>query len=302
MSAQKANLDLLLPPGRMVWGDLYKGRATDMDGRPLTYKSGADAGKPRVSFDFGIAIPKAGTTHWAQTEWGKKIWEFGHAQWPQGQAQRPDFAWKIEDGDGTTPNKRGRRAVDNPGYAGHWIVKLASSIAPKLYKMGPNGPVLYADVDAIKPGDWIEAYANIASNDTLNNPGLYLNHSMVCFRAFDKDGRFSFGPDVSQAGFGASGLGASATDVPVGGQSAFSAAVPVVPTAVSFAAPTVATVNPPPYAPPGLAAPAVPPAPPAAPQMPVGPIMLPKANGIPYEQWIAKGWTDETLRQSGYLQ
>ena len=301
MSSQKANLDLLLPAGRMVWGDLYKGRGTDMDGRPLTYKSGADAGKPRVSFDFGVAIPKNGTTHWAQTEWGKKIWEFGHAQWPQGQAQRNDFAWKIEDGDGTTPNKKGRKACDNPGYPGHWIVKLSSSIAPKLYKLGPNGPVMYADVDAIKPGDWIEAYANIASNDTLANPGLYLNHSMVCFRAYDKDGRFTFGPDAGAVGFGTGGLGATATDAPVGGASAFAPPVPVAPPN----APTVATANPPAYAPPGLAQPqAAPPPPnaPAAPAAPVGPVMLPKANGIPYESWVAKGWTDETLRANGYLQ
>lgn len=305
---QKANLELLLPAGRMVWGDFYKGRTTDMDNRPLIYKTGPDAGKPRTSFDFAVAIPKNGTTHWAQTEWGKKIWEFGHAQWPQGQGQRTDFAWKIDDGDSTIPNKKNRKPCDNPGYPGHWVVKLSSSIAPKLYKLGPNGAVLYPDVDAIKPGDWIEAYANIASNDTLANPGIYINHSMVCFRAYDKDGRFVVGPDVSAVGFGAGNLGATATDTPVGGTSAFAPQTQSVPgTTIAGAPPipTVATINPPAYTPPGLAAtPGIPPAPGSVPivQVPVGPVMLPKANGIPYEQWVAKGWTNDNLRAQGYMQ
>ena len=49
---------LVLPPGRFVWGSLYKGRDKDFEGRPLVYKTGPDAGKPRVTFDFGVAIPK----------------------------------------------------------------------------------------------------------------------------------------------------------------------------------------------------------------------------------------------------
>lgn len=318
---QKANLEILFPPARMVWGDVYKARTEDMDGRPLVYKSGADIGKPRGDFAFGIAIPKQGETHWAYTEWGKKIWEFGHAQWPQGQAQRQDFAWKIDDGDSTVPNKRNRKPCDNPGYPGHWIVKPSSSIAPRLYKTGPNGPVKYDDVDAIKPGDWIEVYVVIASNETLANPGLYINHSMVCFRAYDKDGRIVFGPDPGAVGFGAATLGASATNVPVGGQSALAPSQPAAPGAPPIPGqpvapgappagpqpPTVATANPPAYSPPGLAQPPAPgapllPAAPQAPAAPAGPVMLPAAQGIPYEQYIAKGWTDQLLRQHGYMQ
>lgn len=307
---QKANLELLLPAGRMVWGDLYKGKSTDMDGRPLVYKSGADMGKPRVDFSFGIAVKKSGERHWAETEWGKQIWAFGHAAWPQGQAQRQDFAWKIEDGDSAIPNKKNRKPCENPGYPGHWIVKLGSSIPPKLYKLGTNGPVLYPDADAIRPGDWIEAYANIASNDTLNNPGIYINHSMVCFRAYDKDGRFAFGPDAGAVGFGTGGLGAGATDAPAGGSSAFAPPPPVTQAnghTSAPPAPTVATVNPPAYTPPGLAAPTdiLPPPPPgttAAVAPPIGPAMLPKANGIPYEKWIANGWNDMQLRAQGYMQ
>lgn len=45
---------------------------------------------------------------------------------------------------------------------------------------------------------------------------------------------------------------------------------------------------------------------PATPPAPGGPPVVPqmtaKANGIPYDQWIAAGWTDELLLQHGYMQ
>jgi hypothetical protein len=48
---------------------------------------------------------------------------------------------------------------------------------------------------------------------------------------------------------------------------------------------------------PGAVAPPVPPAPPA----PQAPIMTAKANGIPYETWIAQGWNNEQLVANGYM-
>lgn len=63
------------------------------------------------------------------------------------------------------------------------------------------------------------------------------------------------------------------------------------------------------YAPPATGfptSPAAPPPPapiaPAAPPPPSGPVMLPAANGATYEQMIAAGWTDDTLRQHGMMQ
>ena len=46
------------PVGRLVMGSLYDGQDTDAEGRPLVYKTGPDAGKPRKNFFFGIAIQK----------------------------------------------------------------------------------------------------------------------------------------------------------------------------------------------------------------------------------------------------
>ena len=51
---------------------------------------------------------------------------------------------------------------------------------------------------------------------------------------------------------------------------------------------------------------ATPPVPPAAPAPPAPdflkpPVMTPKADGMPYQQWVDKGWTDEQLIEQGYM-
>lgn len=295
----KETLQLLLPPGRMVFGNLYT--ASDKDGQGnlrLTRE-----GKPKMTYDFGIAIPKAGSTHWAQTEWGKQIWEFGHKEWPNGQGQRQDFAWKIKDGDSQVPSKSGRKPCENTGWPGHWVVILSSSIAPRLYRIGANGqPEAFVEPDAIMPGDWIEAYINVASNGNLQNPGVYLNHSMVCFRGYDAAGRIVQGPRVENAGFGAAQVGASVQAAPGG------VGMGAVPAPMATPPVTAATATTPPYTPAGVQAPAgvpavpgAPPAPSIAVAPPAGPVMLPAANGVPYEAYRQAGWTDEQMRTAGYL-
>lgn len=49
------------------------------------------------------------------------------------------------------------------------------------------------------------------------------------------------------------------------------------------------------------AAPAAPVATPPAPPAAKVPVMLPAANGVPYEAYIAKGWTDDQLVLSGFM-
>jgi len=76
------------------------------------------------------------------------------------------------------------------------------------------------------------------------------------------------------------------------------------------AAPAVPPAAPAPAAAPAAAAPdfgalggvpAVPAAPAAAPAGPAGPQMTAKAAGVPYESFIAQGWTDDALRRDGYI-
>ena len=140
MSTQ--SLQVLFPVGRFVQGSMYKAQDKDFTtGQPRVYPAGhAKAGQPKISYFFAVAFPKTpGVGHWAAEEWGKPIWAYGHQSWPQGQAQAPTFAWKIEDGDSAVPNKAGRKNCDREGFPAHWIVNFSSSFAPKLYTRDSAG-------------------------------------------------------------------------------------------------------------------------------------------------------------------
>lgn len=305
MASQK--FDFLTPPGRMVWGNLYKAIDKDYEGRPLTFKSGPDAGKPRTKFDFGIAIPKVAGQHWAATEWGGAIWQAGHAG-VSNAGQVAEFSWKVTDGDDATPppvkpNKpQGKAPNQRVGYPGHWVLSLSSSFAPQIVD-GTNGkftPVTRPD--AVLAGDFIQVKGNASYNGSQGNPGVFLNHEVVCFSGYHPEGRLSTGGiDATQVGF-QSGAAAGATTTPVG-----AAAVPGAPAASSAQPPAPPTVAATPVAPPAAVTvtpnPSFTPPPPVTtpPVPPAGPAMLPKANGATYESFRDAGWTDEQLRQHGYM-
>lgn len=213
-----AILNLTLPPGRVVGGSIYKQRTTDAEGKPLVVKHGPNAGQPRSEVSFAVAIAKQpGHTHWAYTEWGKKLWEFGHQVSPT-MASNPIFSWKVIDGDSTIPNRKNNKPCENTGYPGHWVVWLSSGIAPKCYTLlgvtAGNNPLPLDQKDAINGGDYVEVSARIRFNESSQNPGIYINHEMVCLRGFGE--RISFGMDVAEAGFGAAALPPGASTVPVG--------------------------------------------------------------------------------------
>lgn len=312
--------------GRIVMGDLYKGNTTDAEGKPLTIKTGPNAGQSRVNFFFALAIPKGTEQHWAHTTWGAIIWRKGHEAFPQA-AQSPAFAWKIEDGDSTVPNKKGKKPCDNEGWAGHWVVKFSGGYSPKVYRQDGAGFVQVTDEGYIKPGYYVEVSGNVDGNGSQSQPGVYLNHSMVCFRAFGPE--INFGPNVNDAGFGQSALPAgasltpppSAFPMPAAPQTAPSvpAAVPAPTASVSpnpallqGASAVPVTPNPaflqvPPNPSPSpataavVAAPAVPTTPPVP--TPVSPSkqMTAKAGGASYESFIAGGWSEAQMIAQGYL-
>ena len=317
-------VDILTPVARLVRGSLYNGNDKDAEGRPLVVKNGPDAGKPRLDYFFAVAIPKGPERHWAETEWGAKIWQVGHTAFPNGQAQRPDFAWKVTDGDSQIPNKKGKKPCDQEGYRGHWVIGFSSGFAPRIFNADGSQQLLEADF--VKLGYYVQVFGSVAGNGSDSQPGVYLNHSMVAFAAYGPE--ISVGPDASAVGFGGAPLPAGASAAPVGG--AFNPApvpapaVPGIPApavaapAVPSPAPAVPAMMPPaapaptPAAAPAAAMPspgsvtphpgfvAPPPAAPAAPAAPAR-VMLPAANGIPYEAYIANGWTDEVLRANGYM-
>lgn len=337
-------LNITSPVGRIVMGDLYKGSTTDAEGKQLVVKTGPNTGKPRVNFFFALAIPKTGEPHWAHTPWGKQIWETGNRAFPNA-AQSPAFAWKIEDGDSQIPNKRGRKPCENEGWPGHWIVKFSGGFAPKIYEQQNGSYVQLTEEGRVKPGYFAEVAFSVEGNGSQSQPGVYMNHSMVCFRAYGTE--ISFGPDVNAAGFGQSALPAGASMTPPAGAIPMPGATAMPAPGMVYAppagmpaaaAPGVAYAPPAglpavPGAMPGVPAPLVPggsagmpaspaatayapipvvpnpgfvqvppPAPaPAAPAAPVGRQMTATANGLPYEAYIAQGWTDATLVQHGYM-
>ena len=268
-------VNITSPVGRIVMGSLYDPSTTDAEGKPLVVKTGPNAGQPRVNFFFALAIPKQGEPHWAHTPWGQQIWNVGNQAFPNA-AQSPAFAWKIEDGDSQIPNKKGRKPCDNEGWPGHWVVKFAGGFAPKVYQQEGAGYVQVMQKDFCRSGFFVEVAFSVEGNGSQSQPGVYLNHSMVCFRAYGQE--ITFGPDVASAGFGAAPLPAGASMTPPAGAIPMPqapAAVPPIPGApVPGQAPGYAP------APAGMPAPGMAYAPPAVPGVPAVPNGLPQVPGV----------------------
>lgn len=315
MTAPADSLDILFPVGRMVEGSLYAPKTTDAEGRPLLIKNGTDAGKPRVEYYVGVAIPKTpGVQHWAnEPGWGEKVWAFTHAAWPNGQAQRPDFAFKITDGDSTIPNANGKRPCDREGFAGHWVVRFAGGTQPKI--VNRDGTQAITEPNVVKPGHYVQVYGSVKSNASMQKPGLYMNHRIIAHSGYGPE--IQFGPDAAAVGFGAAPLPPGASAVPLGGMATPPApgATPPPPAAPS---PAPAAVSPSPAGVPASPVPTpapnaafvanaagAPPPPPvthaAPPAAPPARTMTAAANGVAYEAFIAQGWTDEALIASGYM-
>lgn len=253
-------VNITSPVGRIVAGDLYKPNTKAMDGSPLLVKTGANIGQPRVDFYFALAIPKGTEKAWWDTTWGQQILAVGAASFPQAY-QRPDFAWKITDGDSTVPNKRGKMPAKQEGYAGNWVLKFSGGFAPKIFRVkGPNQVEAILEPNAVKCGYYVEVAFSVAGNNQANNPGVYLNHQMVALAGYGPE-IFS-GPDPESAGFGQAPLPPGASATPIAGAAA------IVPTAA-----------------PG----------------PVAHTMTAKAGGATYEAMIAAGWTDATLLSHGMM-
>ena len=273
--------EIVLPPCRLVQGSLYVPQTTDALNKPLKTKDG----NPRVNYFFAVAVPKGAERHWNETSWGRIIVAVAREAFPDGKSELPSFAWKVGDGDSTVPNSEGYKPCDNDGFPGNWIVRFSGGFAPQIVDAANLQPIL--ETDFIKLGDWIEVAGNVAGNGAKSNPnpGVFLNHAAVAFRAYGQRITPKTTVDVSKLGFGKSSL-------PPG--------VGTSPPPSGFSQPPAATVS----TPPPMAAPAPhtailnPPVPPVA----QGRVMFPKAQGIAYGDYIKSGWTDELLIQEGYMQ
>jgi hypothetical protein len=277
-----ARTDILFPVGRLVGGNLYQGKNTNSKGEPLVYKTGPDVGKPRSEWYFAVAVPKTPGQHWAQSEWGQKMYAAGAAAFPTVHQSR-DFSWKIDDGDSNEPSLKGNVPSQREGWPGHWIIHFSNGKAPKVYQQPtPGAYVEMTEQGAVKPGYHIQVFGDCMGNGSAQTPGIYVNHNMVLF--IKPDAEISFGPDAA-AVFGGS---------PVTQALPGAASFPFQPPPVAAAAAPPVVPNP--------AFLAVPPAPvPVAPPAPVRKLTA-KAGGATYEQLIAAGWTDPVLIANGLME
>ena len=333
--------NFLTPVGRLVQGDVFEPQTKDsVTGLPLTVKTGPNAGQPTQRYFIAVAFKKddpAFPALWAVLDAAAK------QDFPQlfanGQMQHPKFSWKLTDGDGVDDN--GKPNNTKEGFAGHWVLKFASSYPPKAFYAGRYQPhEQIQDKNAIRRGYYVRVAGNVTGNGNAQKPGLYLNFNLVELAA--QGAEITSGPDAS-AVFGAAPnaqLPAGAVALPSPGGSVPGAA-PSMPGMTPAPAPVAMPSPAAPMAMPGMAAapapmampaaipgmavapnpgfvagpgaaPAMPgmaaaPAPMAMPAAPVppapvaGPQMTAAANGFTYAQLIAAGWTDATLRANGMM-
>lgn len=294
------------PVGRIVEGNLYKANPNDFDGNLRVIKEGPNKGQPNPQYYFALAIPKGPEQSWAQTPWGQQIYQIGAAAFPQA-CQRPDFAWKMVDGDSTIPNKRNSKPCDKEGFAGHWIMRLSSGFAPKVYRLEGQTYVPEITENFVKPGYFVQVRFSVDGNGNQNNPGVYLNFTMIAFSAYGAE--IFFGESPEDAGFGAAPLPAGASANPLASPLGLPASplpgvAPVgLPTPLAVVqlpgpvTPNPAFLN----VPTGVVTAALP-SPPA--QLPA-PIASPfsmtaKAQGT-REGYHAAGWSDAQLIAQGYM-
>lgn len=287
-----APMNFLTPVGRFVGGSAYTPITTDMNGNPKTFKSG----DPRVEYKISLAVRKGTETHWSQTEWGAVIHGLGSQAFPA-TVQSPFFAWKIVDGDGQTPNSKGVKPADREGYAGCWVLHLAGSYAPKLWN--EDGTKQLLDENAVMPGDYIQVYGEVVSNKSDLKPGVYLNPIHVSFQRWGEKIITKASIDVASIGFGKSPIPEGASSVPLSG--GFNPGTVAVPNGVASVMRPATTPIPAPVTPHhGILTP--PPVPTNATLVAPVRVMLPAANGLTYDDYIAAGWTEQQLIQHGLLQ
>lgn len=308
----------LTPVGRLVQGDCFVAQTKDQQGNPLVVKTGANAGQPTQRYFIAVAFAKNDPQFPAFYAMLDRV---ARASFPAlfpvpGQpCTHPKFSMKVVDGDGIDDN--GKPNAQKEGFAGHWVVKFASSFAPKCFRAGHYAPheQLQGPND-IPRGYFVRVAGSVEGNNNAQRPGLYVNLNMIELAGIGDV--ITSGPDAS-AVFGASAPalppGARPTPAAMPGAPApLAQSVPAMPSAPAYpsvpaaaspmpavsAAPSIPVHPSPAFVQvPPVAVPAAP-APTAVPQAPAGPAMTAAAQ-FTYQQYIAAGWTDQQLVAGGLM-
>lgn len=274
-----AEFQVTTPEGRIVQGHPVDRQPVLDDNRQPVMENGV----AKTQTFFALAIPKGGEQSWQQTPWGSQVVAAAKDPengYPNGEWQRPDFSWKVEDGDSTIPNKNGIANNTREGFPGHWIIKCSTNFDVPCFPAGNvtddaryNAVTKISDPENYpKTGDYIQVALRLKGNKPAKSPGVYMNPIATI--------RTRPGAEISTGG-----------TVTANEAAALFAATPAPTQAVATPppAPTQSTTPPPP-APPAHDLVNTPPAPPA----PV--IWTYDSRSMTQDEWIAQGWSLEQLQ------
>ena len=294
------------PTGRLLFGDVFRANTKDAAGNPLTNKQ---TGEPKIEYSIGVAFPKSDPETAAFLQLVMTTAAAGFPEmFPGGVCNRSTFSFKRIDGDSAVPNQSGKIPNQQKNYPGNWIFRFSTSFAPSAVDERIQ-PIV--EPAALQRGYYVRVAGTISPNNNQQYPGIYLSHS--CVQRVGYGEVISVGVDAAVAFAAPAVLPPGASAAPVG-----SGPLPVAPPPAAY--PPVAAPPPPPAPPPAAVPPPapVPPAPAAAPALaplpgfggvapapppppPAGPPQMKQGSSHTYEQMIASGWTEATLREKGML-
>lgn len=292
------------PVGRLVQGTVDEPQTKDAQGNLRVVKTGPNAGQPNPQYFIGVAFPKADPQGEFAQFYNLLVQQAAadfpnlFPQGPTGACVHPQFAFKVIDGDGMDTS--GKPNNTKEGFAGHWVVRFASSYPPRCFYAGKYAAhEQIQEKGVIRRGYYVRVNGTVEGNGNPQRPGLYVNLDMVELAAYGPE--IVSGPDASQAFAGGPAAlppGASATPLaaPTGAAPGFTPPAGPQPSGlpqpgVPMAGPQSAASVPP--AQPGPANPGAPVQPytgymqpgaaPANPTLPAGPapIGAPAANPVP---------------------
>lgn len=181
------------PGGRLVMGSLTERDEKDYDGNLIP--------EDKRRYFFGVAVPKdtPGVSELINSIW--QVAATDYAQVPlvmnqinQGLAAK-DFAWKIQDGDVQTYDKKTGQPRDIPDYLkGCYIFKFSTQFEVDACDLNGN-QINRAD---IKRGDYVDVMFNCMVNGKMDDTaGVYMNP--VAIRRLGYGDPIATGISASQA-------------------------------------------------------------------------------------------------------
>lgn len=325
--------EIITAVGRLVQGGVFLEKKFEMDGK--TPKIDKDTGQQVEECFVAVAFDK--NDPWFANEYWPVLHATAKAEFPHlfdaaGNCTHPKFAWKYQDGDGRDTN--GQSVADKPGFAGHWIVKMATRYLPNCFHYGKYDPAqrIQNPEQVIKRGYFVRVALKISGNGVKPDerqavPGMYVTPQLIELVAFGDE--IIGGPDAQKA-FGTAApitaLPAGASTTPKVGAAPAAPAGPTLPgnapagpalPGAAPAGPTLPGAAPAGPALPGAVAagPTLPGAAVGGPTLPGGPAlpgaavqpavpqyqMTASAMGMTREQLHGQGWTDELLIQHGHM-